>query len=321
MPQALGISSRRSLLLPILVSLGIHGLLGALVFWQASQNGWSSESPVGIEGVYAGTEDEGGTIDLIVASSRTKPEKSTANGNAEESSIDDSFVQLAHIGTLPDYKETKDVRPVVKHPDQNAKNESVGTGSSSQGNGTSGTPGTGSSPGEGSLPRGLFPTIGANQSIVYLIDQSISMGLSGGLDIAKREVLHRVARLPESARFQVIFYNNHQVEALKIDGDQGLLPASESVKAKARVLIDRQRAKDGTLHLEALMTALRLRPTVIVLITDADDLSPELVKKITGLNEQRCVIHTIELARKKGDADSLLAILARRNGGRYQCLD
>jgi hypothetical protein len=303
----------RSIFLPLLVSVGLHVLAGGLVFWQASQSGWSSETPVPIDTIYA--EDECGTLDLLV-SSPSKASKPTAKGEAEESSTDNSFVLNARVEDLPGFQETKEPGPVVKPIERGAKKDGSGTGPTTEGSGLSGPKGIGGATGNGNL----FPTVGADQSIVYLIDQSISMGLSGGLEVAKNRVGQCLEGLPESARFQVIFYNNHQVDLLNVDGEPGLLRATTAVKAKARALINRQRAKDGTQHLEALMTALRLKPKVIVLITDADDLSPELVKRITSVNDQACVIHTIELGRQKGDADSLLAMLAKRNGGTYQSL-
>lgn len=312
----LGNACRRSIFLPLLVSIGLHVLGGVLVFWRAAQSGWSSETPIPFDAIYV--EDESGTLDILAASA-SKSGKSPAEGGAEESSSDNSFVVEAKIEDLPGYQETKEPAPVVHPLAKGANQEVVGAGTNKQGTGASSPNGTGSSTGIGN--KSLFPTVGADHSIVYLIDQSISMGLSGGLELAKRQVIQCVEGLPDSARFQVIFYTNHQVDLLKIDGEPGLLHASDSIKAKARPLINRQVAKDGTQHLEALMTALRLKPKVIVLITDADDLSPDLVKKITSLNEQRCIIHTIELSEgRKGDAVSLLAMLATRNGGKYQRL-
>jgi hypothetical protein len=305
----LGYACRRSIFLPLLVSIGLHVLGGVLVFWQTSQSGWSSETPISIDTIYV--ENESGTLNIL-ASSPSKSNKSPEKGDMEES--DNSFVVDA-----PTYQETKEPAPVV-HPIAKGTNQnSIGAGTNDQGTGAAGPDGTAASAGIGNKP--LFPTVGADQSVVYLIDQSISMGLSGGLDLAKRQVLQCIEGLPNSACFQVIFYTNHQVDLLKIDDERGLLHATDSIKAKARALINRQQAKDGTRHFDALLTALQLKPKVIVLITDADDLSPYLVKKITGLNENRCVIHTIELSTgRKGAAVSLLATLATRNGGKYQRL-
>jgi hypothetical protein len=307
----LGNACRRSIFLPLLVSIGLHVLGGVVVFWQASQSGRSSETPIPFDAI--SVEDESGTLDILTFSP-SKSGRFPAKGDVEES--DNSFVLDVKIEDLPGYQETKEPAPVVHPIAKGANQEGVGARTNKQGSGASGPNGTGSSAGIGD--KSLFPTVGADQSIVYLIDRSISMGLSGSLDLAKRQVLQCIESLPDSARFQVIFYTNHQVDLLSIDGQLGLLHATDSIKAKARALINRQQAKDGTQHLEALTTALRLKPKVIVLITDADDLAPDLVKKITSFNEHRCVIHTIELSEgRKGDEVSLLAMLATRNGGKY----
>src|SRR5205823_205188 len=74
------------------------------------------------------------------------------------------------------------------------------------------------SPAGGPLARGLghgvsegppcfFRTAMRGQSVVYVIDRSLSMGLSGALGAAKREVIRSIETLPDTMRFQVIFYN------------------------------------------------------------------------------------------------------------------
>src|SRR5438045_121397 len=118
MKPPLGLVSRRSFFMPLLISIALHSLGAAVVFWQAAQTGWSSEAPVPVDTVFVGLEDEGGTLDLIVASSRSKPDKTNHQGGAEESSTDESFVQEAHIGAPSEYKETNEPGPVVKRPDQ-----------------------------------------------------------------------------------------------------------------------------------------------------------------------------------------------------------
>src|SRR5207302_4579733 len=59
------------------------------------------------------------------------------------------------------------------------------------------------------------------RSIVFVIDRSISMGLSGGLEAAKRELLASLEGLPAATRFQLVFYN-HDVQALPTNDHDGM---------------------------------------------------------------------------------------------------
>jgi hypothetical protein len=319
MPGALTTHRGRSIALPLLVSLGLHGFLGALVAWIAAGTDLSSERPVGIDSVVWESEIPAGNLSLVESMTASRPGK--INGATEESSPEASFIQPVRIGDLPAYQEPKEQGPSVSPgirgheraaPTNGEAKHSAGTGAAGDG---------GILPGATGPKKSSFPSAKADQSIVYLIDQSISMGLNGGLETAKREVVLCLDSLPSTARFQVIFYSNHRVEPLKIDGVRGLLPAGEEVKEKAKEAIAHQRARDGTEHLEALLTALRLQPDVIVLVTDADDLSPEVVKKITSLNQQGCAIHAVELT-SGGEASGkgVLALLATRNRGTYRRL-
>jgi hypothetical protein len=319
MPGALTTHRGRSIALPLLVSLGLHGFLGALVVWKAAATDLSSERPVGIDSVVWDSEFAAGNLSLVESMSASRPVNTS--GATEESSPEASFIQPVRVDELPAYQEPKEkglsVSPGIRRHEGAATTNgeakhSAGTGAAGDG---------------GILPRAngpkksSFPSAKADQSVVYLIDQSISMGLNGGLETAKREVILCLDGLPNTARFQVIFYSNHRIEPLKIDGVTGLLPAGEEVKKRAKEAIAHQRAWDGTEHLEALVTALRLQPDVIVLVTDADDLSPEVVKKITSLNQQGCAIHAVELTSGgETDGKGVLAQLAARNRGTYRRL-
>ncbi|MFL5245585.1 MAG: hypothetical protein ACJ8FY_26110 [Gemmataceae bacterium] len=312
------LSSRcdRSIALPLAASLGLHGLLGGLIFWMAAGTIPSSDRPLGIDTVVSDSGTEEGVFTLV------EPKAfQPANGGAEESSSEPSFVQQVRINDLPAYEEQKDHGPVLSpsvrgHEGTDANNEHPdrvpnpgGASSDSQ------------SPSATGSKKSCFPRGAAHASVVYLIDQSISMGLNGALEKAKREVILCIDSLPDTARFQVIFYTNHRIDPLKSSHGIALLHATLEAKEIAKDAIVRQRARDGTEHLEALLAALHLEPDMIVLVTDADDLSPEVVKRITSLNQQNCVIHTVELA-SAGEANDKgpLAQLAAKNRGTYRRL-
>ena len=74
-----------------------------------------------------------------------------------------------------------------------------------------------------------------------------------------------------------------------------------------------------TKHVEAMRAALLLRPDLVILLTDADDLGKEDVQLMTNANRVRAVIDVVELARDpQPRPDGGLASLASRNGGRHR---
>jgi von Willebrand factor type A domain len=157
-------------------------------------------------------------------------------------------------------------------------------------------------------------------SVVYVIDRSVSMGLSGALDAAKRELVVSLNHLPATTRFQVILYNRH-AEPLVLNGCHGLMMATDEIKQRVAHFVTDLHAEGGTAHLAALQQALALEPDVIFFVTDADDLGPELVRTVTHLNHGRAVIHAVELGPGRRPRDGALATLARANGGTYRAVD
>ncbi len=171
---------------------------------------------------------------------------------------------------------------------------------------------TGPGSGEGSL-LGLPPRV---RSVVYLVDRSLSMGLSGSLSQARAELLASLRHLPDEARFQVFLYNG-AAEPLCVGADRGLLPATPAILAQVTARIREIQAEGNTNHVQALTRALNLHPEWIFLVTDADDLTPAQVRQITSINRGQTVIHTLDLGRS-GEKNELLQQLARDNGGRYR---
>jgi hypothetical protein len=156
------------------------------------------------------------------------------------------------------------------------------------------------------------------QSVVYLIDRSVSMGMSGALDVARFELLNSLAELPATARFQVLAYNR-VTESLRSGGQSGLLAATSAAKNEAAAFVRSLRPEGATHHLQALQRALELQPDVIFLVTDADDLKPDQIAVVTRQNHGRTVIHAIELSQRQRTAeDGPLRRLALGNRGTYQ---
>jgi len=163
----------------------------------------------------------------------------------------------------------------------------------------------------------LFPLPFAATRVVYVIDRSVSMGIGRKLDFARRELIASLRRLPPTVRFQVIIYND-SAEPLAVDGQRDLLPAEPAIIDKAISLLQTLQAAGATNPLTALRRGLTLRPDVLYFLTDADDLTPETVAAVTQQN-QHSAIHTIELTHlRTPHPEGPLAQLARHNHGTYR---
>ncbi len=175
------------------------------------------------------------------------------------------------------------------------------------------------SPGAGGAGGpGLFPVGAQVRSVVYVLDRSLSMGPSGALEAARRELRASLRRLAPTTNFQVVPYNRGA--ELLIAAPSGLVPAGAgNVELAGRLLEDVQ-PSGSTDHGRALRCGLALRPEVLYFVTDADDLTPAEVRDATRFNRGRTIVHVLELSRaQRGrDDDNLLRRLAEENRGAYR---
>ncbi len=192
------------------------------------------------------------------------------------------------------------VEPV--HPRKSPTAPGGGGGTGAEGAGASGS---------------LFPMPATAASVVYVLDRSVSMGMDDKLEVACRELLAGLRRLPPTARFQVVAYNSF-AEPLVIDGRIDLLPAQPAFIEQAALQVRQLLASGDSDHVRALCRALALHPDVMFFVTDADALTLEQVAFISNRNAGT-IIHAIELTRRRGpDRDGPLARLARDNRGTYR---
>src|SRR5262249_4665219 len=130
-------------------------------------------------------------------------------------------------------------------------------------------------------------------------------------------------KLPRSARFQVIIYNDAAHYLLPRSFRKWLEPTPAVLGEVGAALALAGKTPEGaTDHEPALREALSLRPDVVFFLTDADDLRPAQVRLVSFLNQGRAIINTIELnTRNRGRSEMPLQTLARENGGCYQAVD
>ena len=117
-----------------------------------------------------------------------------------------------------------------------------------------------------------------NQTVVYVLDCSGSMGAGGKFDLARASLVTTLKQQPPSVRFQVIAYAGGAAPLLAAGGN-ALLATEENVRSAAEKLA-RLEARGTSNHLAAVRAALAFRPDVILVLTDAEDLNAAAFRPI-----------------------------------------
>lgn len=194
------------------------------------------------------------------------------------------------------------------------------------GPGTGGGGGSGGGSG-GGVGKGFGPGtefFGAKEqgeSFVYAIDCSGSMTRNSALEVAKRELLASLGRLPFAAKFGVVFYNQKPTVFADPSGHAGLMAATLEAKARVRTRLREIPADGSTNHMLALRAALAMKPEVLFFLTDADFLTPGDVDEILRLAGSTR-IQAVEFGDGPNvDESPLLRKLAAGAGGSYRYID
>jgi hypothetical protein len=290
--------SAGTLAVPLLLSLAIHGvLLGVLWLWPARSPG----PALSIESARISLDTcllDGGPA----AAQREKELPDYLRGPNIGTEIQPHLLEAPVA--VPDAPAAAGptLTAVEPAPVRMAPGRPAGGGTGTEGNGVTGS---------------LFPLPVTAASVVYVLDRSVSMGMDDKLDIACRELIAGLRRLPPTARFQIVAYNRC-AEPLVIDGRIDLLPAEPALIEKAALQVEQLSASGESDHVRALCRALALHPDVLFFVTDADALTIQQVAQITNRNAST-IIHAIEMTRRRGlDRDGPLARLAHDNRGTYR---
>ena len=109
-------------------------------------------------------------------------------------------------------------------------------------------PGGGSSAAKDGMGRGLLKAPATARRVVYLLDRSMSMGPSGRMAAARREIAASLHQLTPNVLFQVIAYNR-LAEPFDLDGQrENLTPAAPAAIEQAIRLLDDVQAGGATDH-------------------------------------------------------------------------
>jgi hypothetical protein len=176
--------------------------------------------------------------------------------------------------------------------------------------GTTANPGTvrqaSNTSGSGIGQRSRLPVSSAAKSVVFVLDCSASMGIDDRFALARAQILACLRLLPSTARFQVVYYNS-RAETVSLDGKTGLVPVNARNTEQLANALEEMVPEGGNNDETALRAALNLDADVVCLLTDADNLSKELVWRVTAWNRGRSAIHAVTVGSAPRDAMRLLA--------------
>ena len=139
-------------------------------------------------------------------------------------------------------------------------------------------------PAGGSGAASAAPLHGAlkpDQTVVYVLDCSGSMGAANKFVAARTALVATLRAQPETVRFQVIVYAGTARILLPSDGTA---PAATEANIRvAATKLAEVEPRGASNHPAAVRAALRFRPDVIFLLTDADDLTAAMLKPVLAL--------------------------------------
>jgi hypothetical protein len=302
--------SRRSPMWAALLSVGIHGAIGFGLWWLSCYSLQEQNGPVDIDACVV-VDDAAGRLYLPTTHLPMQSRESVRSHKPAEIGEESELF-------------TATVRSAPKRDDSKA-NSSLSNKGSTEAADKSALGNANRYAARGSGNRNAAPAFygvtASCRSVVFVVDRSLSMGLSGALREAKQETAACLERLPPDAAFQVILYNRH-AEPLRVNGSTDLLLAEPANVSEVKRRIDNLRAEGATDHLRALKEAIHLKPDAIFVVTDADGLTQEGVDALTRMNLGMAAIHCIELANGSDDHGTpAFRRLAEANGGIYRLLD
>jgi von Willebrand factor type A domain len=174
--------------------------------------------------------------------------------------------------------------------------------------------------GQGSaIETRVFGVPGKGTRFVYVFDRSSSME-GAPLAAAKRELIASLQSLQGVHQFQIIFYNQEpQLMPVFRGPSRQMVFGDEPGKRLAASFIGGISAYGATDHMQALRTALQMRPDVVFFLTDANE--PQLrVGDLATIRQwnQGATINAIEFGVGAAESRySFLHQLAAENGGQH----
>ena len=140
------------------------------------------------------------------------------------------------------------------------------------------------------------------------------------LKAAKEELLRSLDELNDVQQFQIMFYNESPTLFAPASKRGGLIFAKEGNRDEAKQFVEGIKASGGTRHVEALVSAVKLKPNVIFLLTDGDandDITDEEIERVIRLNSGGSRVYVIQCSPPDKDRVNHLIKLAEQTGGKH----
>ncbi|MCH2209970.1 MAG: hypothetical protein MK110_01610 [Fuerstiella sp.] len=162
----------------------------------------------------------------------------------------------------------------------------------------------------------------SGRRFVYLIDTSGSMNNGGRMELAQSQLLASLRMLEAHQEFQVIFYGDAPIQMRLRGRTKGIYQATAANLNLAKDAIETVDSGGGTMHLPALLAALRLNPDVVYFLTDGQDasLTKADLRKLLRKNSSGARIHVVEFAAGNPELrdPTWLQLLASETRGEYR---
>ncbi len=157
----------------------------------------------------------------------------------------------------------------------------------------------------------FFGLVARGRKFIYVVDRSSSMR-GPRFEDAKRELVRSIRNLPRFAEYYVYFYDTVYVGM----GTDGMIRATPENKRGTIDWIATIESQGGTDPSGALISALKLEPDAIWLLSDGV-FSPRALRALREHNaEERVQVHTIAFHDDSGR--ELLETIAKENDGRFR---
>lgn len=151
------------------------------------------------------------------------------------------------------------------------------------------------------------------ESIVFVLDRSASMGPDGLLAKAIDELEASLRSLKPDTKFAVVAYNS-SADAIPLR-----LPTEETLSRTLKWLRSLQ-PEGSSNHVAGIREALSLQPRLVVLLTDADDLELREAKELAGVIRPPTSIDAVVLGNGRPIQETPLDRLTRVRGGSVRYL-
>lgn len=170
--------------------------------------------------------------------------------------------------------------------------------------------GLGAEKGAGSGTATFFGVKATGDTFVYIVDFSRSM-IGPRLTQAKYELHRSITLLPADASFFIILFTE---KAMPMPARE-LVPATTANKKRFLNWVARHPVGGGTHPVDAIVTAVRLKPDVIFLLTDGEFADPQAALDVVT-RSQGPRFHTVAFHDNRGE--QVLREIARVGRGEYR---